>query len=158
MSLPQLQLQAQTREPGRQPHGFAKTLAIQLRYHKLLSCIFKTQNHEAMEDCRNHHQSSQAHSCSPSSFRTQKRTRCDGVHWKRLSGFYIENTHICTWVCRQFLWLNCKVLGLRELTVGFGAWRGGRKRAESGGACFKEVWEQVGFCLLEMDRAVDPNF
>lgn len=60
----------------------------------------KSLRHEATEGKGggNHHQSCQAHSCSPSSFRKQQSARC---HKSTGSGFqfYIENTHICTWVC-----------------------------------------------------------
>lgn len=71
--------------------------------HKHLSCSLKKKKkilrHEGTESGGNHHQSSPAHSCSPSSFRKQKRATRHTVHWKRVSEFYIENTHICTWVC-----------------------------------------------------------
>lgn len=40
------------------------------------------------------------------------------------------------------------MLGLRELTVGFGAWEGGRKSVESGGARFKEAWGTTRVLLV----------
>lgn len=65
LSSPLLQLQAQTKEPGRQLLGHAKTPATMQRCHKLLSCSLKTQSHEAMEGGGNHHQSFQAKLLQP---------------------------------------------------------------------------------------------